>query len=190
MPQTYDVATAAVTAFICVNCARSGQKPDSGGRSCPSVPGFDWPVPVQEVLVPCTGRLQPEHVLKAFEHGADLVLTVSCEGDNCQYLQGSERWARRADYLKTVLDEVGLGGDRLMLFHLPGSATEDMALGAGQPARACPAEASGSQITEIRDTVLRALDHLTPNPLGRAPVAGPAGQTHQEPDRGVQDDED
>ena len=115
--------------------------------------------------MPCTGRLQPEHVLKAFESGADLVLTVSCEKDNCQYLQGSERWARRVDYVRTILDEVGLGGERLMLFHLPGTAAEDMALGAGRPAPVCTAETVDAQVAAIRDAVLQALDGLTPNPL-------------------------
>jgi coenzyme F420-reducing hydrogenase delta subunit len=140
MPQTCDVGTVAVTAFICANCARSEQAPDSpdqehpatpdlADRPCPTALAFDWPFPVREVLVACTGRLQPEHVLKAFEAGADLVVTVSCDKDDCRYLQGSERWARRVDYVRTVLDEVGLGGRRLMLFYLPGGATEDAATG-------------------------------------------------------------
>jgi len=33
-----------------------------------------------------------------------------------------------------MLEEVGLGQGRLMLFHLPGSAVQDMALGAGASA--------------------------------------------------------
>ena len=28
------------------------------------------------------------------------------------------------DYVRGILDEVGLGGERLMLFHLPGTAAE------------------------------------------------------------------
>ncbi len=128
------VGTAAVTAFICANCASPGQTPDpSDGRSYPAVPEFDWPVPVREVLVACTGRLQPEHVLKAFESGADLVLTVSCDKDECRYLQGSERWTRRAEYVQTILDEVGLGGRRLMVFHMPGTAAADTAASTGRP---------------------------------------------------------
>jgi F420-non-reducing hydrogenase iron-sulfur subunit len=160
-----DVATVAVTAFICANCARPGRTPDSASRPGPTVPEFDWPFPVREVLVPCTGRLQPEHVLKAFESGADLVLTISCDKDNCQYLQGSERWARRADYVQNILDEVGLGGERLMLFCLPGTAAEDMALGAGRPAPVCGGENTEVLISAIREAALQALDGLAPNPL-------------------------
>jgi coenzyme F420-reducing hydrogenase delta subunit len=171
MPQTCDAATVAVTAFICANCARPGQTPDSAGRPRPAVPEFNWPFHVRQVLVPCTGRLQPEHVLKAFESGADLVLTISCEKDNCQYLQGSHRWARRTDYVRTILDEVGLGGKRLMLFHLPGTATEDMALGAERSAPVYAVEPPHLQVAAIRDAVLQALDGLTPNPLQTGLVA-------------------
>jgi F420-non-reducing hydrogenase iron-sulfur subunit len=87
----------AVTAFVCSNCARPGLAPTSAGRPRPSVPNFQWPFPVREVLVSCTGRLQPEHVLKAFESGANLVCAVACQEDNCHYLEGSTRCARRVD---------------------------------------------------------------------------------------------
>ena len=158
-------ATAAVTAFVCANCSRPGRAPNSAGRSRPAAPDFDWPFPVREVLVPCTGRLQPEHVLKAFETGADLVVTVSCEDDNCEYLEGSQRWARRVDYVQGLLDQIGLGGERLLHFRLPGTAAQDMALGAGEPVPVAPAEDLDARIAAIRDSVLQSLDGLTPNPL-------------------------
>ncbi len=170
MQATCDATTVVVTAFVCANCARPGQTPDSADRSRPTVPEFDWPFPVRQVLVPCTGRLQPEHVLKAFESGADLVLTVSCEEDNCHYLEGSKRWARRVDYVRTILDEVGLGGKRLMLFHLAGTATEDMAPRAGRSEPARTAEAIEVQVAAIRDATSRALDGLDPNPLYAGPT--------------------
>jgi len=154
-----------VTAFVCANCARPSEAPNSGGRSRPIVPRFDWPFSVREVLVPCTGRIQPEHVLKAFESGARLVCAVACQEDNCHYLEGSVRCARRVDYLRAILDEVGLGGERLMLFHLPGTAAEDMALGAGRSVPVCTAETGDARVVAIRDAVLRALDGLAPTPF-------------------------
>ncbi len=184
------VVTAAVTAFICASCARSGRTPDSAGLSCPTVPEFDWPFPVREVIVPCTGRLQPEHVLKAFESGADLVLTVSCEKDDCKYLQGSERWARRAGYVRTILDQVGLDGRRLMLFHLLGAGTADTALGAGGPTPVYAGEAVGAQVAAIRDAVLQALDSLAPNPLSTGPSGETAEGPHQQTDTSDEANED
>lgn len=123
-----------ITAFICANCARRGKRPSSTNRPVPSPPDFRWPVPVRELLVPCTGRLQPEHLLKAFEAGADVVCVIGCEEDNCHTLEGSRRCARRINYVRGLLDQIGIGKDRLWLLRLPGSAREDMALGvAGEP---------------------------------------------------------
>jgi len=189
-------AAMTVTAFICANCFRPGQAPDSGGRPRPTVPEFKWPFLVTEVLVPCTGRIQPEHVLKAFESGADLVVAVACEEDNCHYLEGSKRCARRAVYVRAVLDEIGLGGGRLLLFHLPGTAAEDMGMGAGpsagqgdenlSPVHSVkyddPQVAEDPRIATIRDAVLQALSGLTPNPLYTAPVARAAEEPYQEVD--------
>jgi coenzyme F420-reducing hydrogenase delta subunit len=123
-----------VTVFVCANCAAR----------------YSWPFPICEIAVPCTGRLQPEHVLKAFESGAGLVFTLSCENDHCLYLQGAERWSRRAEYVRGILDEIGLGGERLMDFRVPDNAPEGVAA--------------------MQDTVLHALAHLAPNPLTPDPM--------------------
>ena len=190
LPTRADDATTAVTAFICANCARPSRTPDTAGRSRPTVPEFHWPFSVQEVLVPCTGRLQPEHVLKAFELGADLVCAVACEEDNCHNLEGSKRCARRVDYLRSVLDEVGLGGGRLMLFHLPGTAAEDMALDIGNHESVCTVEVEDPRIAAIRDEVLRALAQLAPNPLYTGPTAEEAEEAYQELDTSDDNDEE
>ena len=166
----------AVTAFICANCARPGEAPSSAGRPRPTVPNFNWPLPVREILVPCTGRIQPEHVLKAFESGSDVVCAVACQGDNCHYMEGSERCARRVDYLRSILDEIGLGGRRLLLFHLPGTAAEDLALAAGKSVAEYTCEAGDARIAAICDGLTRALDGLAVNPMRTAPVAVSAGK--------------
>jgi F420-non-reducing hydrogenase iron-sulfur subunit len=106
----------AVTMFVCTN-------------SAPRVETQNWPFSAREVLVPCAGKLQPEHLLKAFEAGADLVCVVACDGDNCHTLEGSRRAQRRVEFVRRLLDETGVGGERLLLFHLPGSAREGMEAG-------------------------------------------------------------
>ncbi len=173
-------ASAAVTVFVCANCARPAQAPTSAGRTRPAIPDFGWPWPVREILVPCTGRLQPEHVLKAFESGADLVCAIACQEDNCHYLEGSKRCARRVDYLRSILREVGLSGERLMLFNLPGTAAEDMALAAGRPARAC--EDLDARLAAIRERVMQALEVLPPNPLHEAQTDKETANSCQEGD--------
>jgi len=178
-----------VTVFICANCARGSQTPESANRSRPNVPRFEWPFPVQEVLLPCTGRLQPEHVLKAFESGARLVSVVACREDNCHHLEGSIRCARRVDYVRGILDEVGLGGERLMLFHLSGTATEDIARIAGRPQPGLSPETAAAEVAAIRAAVLLALEALTPTPLDIS-VSEAAQDPYQQVDANYDDNED
>lgn len=172
----------AVTVFVCANCARPGEAPTSAGRSRPNPPDFGWPMPVREVLVPCTGRLQPEHVLKAFDSGSSLVCAVACQDDNCHYIEGSQRCARRVDYIRAILDGIGLGAERLMLFHLPGTASEDMALAAGRRSPALSSKDLDVRLTAIRDGVIRTLQGLPPNPLHEVPVGEVALERYQEVD--------
>lgn len=181
---------AAVTVFVCANCARPGQMPDSGGRPRPTIPHFGWPFPVQEILVSCTGRIQPEHVLKVFESGADLVCVVGCEEDNCHYLEGSKRCARRVEYLRALLEEVGLGGDRLLLFRLSGTAAEDAALGCGQALPDCTIENEDPRVIAIREAVAEALGELRPNPLHVEPADEEIGLAYQEVDYSSEDSQD
>lgn len=155
--------SAAATAFICANCARPGRLPTSAGRPPPDVPDFRWPMPVLEVLLPCAGRLQPEHVLKAFESGSDVIFAVGCAEDNCHYLEGSKRCARRVEHVRSLLQEIGLGRERLLFFTLPGTAAEDMALGAGRAA--APAAEIGALIAAIRDRVAATVEALPPSAL-------------------------
>lgn len=191
MQETRPAATAvAVTAFICSNCARPGIAPSSAGRPRPTVPEFHWPIPVREVLIACTGRLQPEHVLKAFESGSDAVCAVGCEEDNCHYLEGSQRCARRVDYLRSILDEIGLGGKRLLFFHLPGTAAQDLALGAGKPQPADDSEARNARVAALGDQMMQALDGLPLNPMHAAPVAEAAATIPQEVDTLDDDNEE
>jgi coenzyme F420-reducing hydrogenase delta subunit len=130
--------------------------------------------------VPCTGRLQPEHILKAFESGSDLVCAIACQEDNCHYLEGSKRCARRVDYLRSILQEVGLSGERLMLFSLPGTAAEDMALAAGRPARTCAD--LDAQLAAVRDQVMQVLEDLPPSPLHEAQKDAETANSCQEGD--------
>ncbi len=162
----------AVTVFVCTNCARPPRAPAFAGRPQRAITDFDWPWPVKEVPVPCTGRIQPEHVLKALEAGADLVCAIGCEHDNCHYLEGSKRCARRIDYLRSLLGEIGHDRERLLFFSLPGTAAEDMALAAGKPARA--REDFSSELAAIRDRLIEVISGLPSNPL----CAGKTDEEH------------
>lgn len=153
-----------VVAFICENSGRPGRASSSGIRRRPSLPDFAWPLPVREVAVPCAGRLQPEHFLKALEDGADAIGVICCAEGNCHHLEGSRRCQRRLEYVGGLIEQAGLERDRLVILHLPGSAAEDMALSSGE----APAAADlGEKIMAVREAFLARLATLTRNPLGR-----------------------
>ena len=157
-----------LTVFRCAHSTDSALDASATNRqrSRPSV--AQWPVLVNHIAVPCVGKLQPEHLLKAFENGADAVCVLACQDDNCCYLEGSQRLDRRAEYVRGLLEEVGLGGERLMVFHLGGSAREDAQVGLGRPGPdgqrpdGVDAEAELAALHEQMTVRLRA---LKPSPL-------------------------
>jgi coenzyme F420-reducing hydrogenase delta subunit len=154
-----------IVVFVCENSARPGRLPTSGMRYRPEEPDFGWPFPVQEVVVPCSGRLQPEHFLKAFEDGADAVGVVCCEEGNCHHHEGSKRCRRRVEAVSSLLGEIGLGKERLILFHLPGSAVQDMALGAGASAPVTVDPTLGQKLAAVREGIVARVAALAPTPL-------------------------
>lgn len=159
-----------LTAFICANCARGAVEPSARVRRA-SLPAFDWETEAQEVIVPCSGRLQPEHLLRAFETGSDLVCIVACEQDNCHQNEGSCRAQRRVEYVQRLLQDLGMGAQRLMLVHMPGSAAQDMAVGEGHIDKSISAEELSAKAQSIVAQVAERLRSLPPNPIhGPRPV--------------------
>ncbi len=154
-----------LVAYICENCGRGPVLPSSGIRRRPTLPRFDWPFPVHEIAVPCAGRLQPEHFLKVFEDGADAIGVICCEEGNCHHLEGNRRCARRLDHVDGMLKQIGLGGGRLKVFHLPGSAKEDMALGLAPNAAPTVDPALGRKVAAVRDAFVAHLATVSPNPM-------------------------
>lgn len=167
---------ASLTLFVCSNCSRPAAK-GTAARP-PVLPEFQWPFSVQQVSVPCAGRVQPEYILKALEAGADAVCVVACDDDNCHYTEGCRRAVRRVEYVQGLLGELGLEKQRVILQQLPGSARED--LGLNEPGCRCePPAAAGvdQRVAGVRQTVVAALAALGPSPLrdttpAEAPAAG------------------
>jgi coenzyme F420-reducing hydrogenase delta subunit len=147
-----------VLAFICTNCLHPA------GQARADAPAIPWPCEVQEILVPCSGRLQPEHLLKAFENGADLVCVVACEKDNCSFVEGSRRAGIRGAFVSGLLDEIGIGGERLMLVYLPGSAHDELWGKNNNLPEDLP-----RRLAAISAEIATRLKNLKPNPMGKTP---------------------
>ena len=77
-----------------------------------------YPTNVKVLKVPCTGRVDVIHLLKAFEQGADGVYVAGCLEGECHYLAGNLRAKKRVGYAKQLLDECGIGGERVAMYNL------------------------------------------------------------------------
>jgi F420-non-reducing hydrogenase iron-sulfur subunit len=82
---------------------------------------LSYPSNVKVVKVPCTGRVDILLILKAFESGVDGVYVAGCMEGECHSLRGNLRARRRVEYVKGLLDEVGLGGERVEMFNMSAS---------------------------------------------------------------------
>ena len=67
------------------------------------------------IRVMCSGRLDPQFILKAFADGADGVLIGGCHPGDCHYQEGNYKCLRRFHLLKRVADEMGIEDQRLRL---------------------------------------------------------------------------
>jgi len=65
--------------------------------------------------LPCSGRIDALHLLKALESGADMVYVVTCPEGACRYREGNVRARKRVEYAKRLAEEIGLHGGRIEL---------------------------------------------------------------------------
>jgi coenzyme F420-reducing hydrogenase delta subunit len=92
--------------------------------------GIQYPANVKFVRLPCTGKTDIRYLLEAFEQGADGVYVVACPIGNCHHVRGNERGRARVKRARKILDDIGLGGERLDMFFLSGSQAQAFAIAA------------------------------------------------------------
>ena len=73
---------------------------------------------VRIVKLPCTGKVDALHLMKAFEDGADGAFVAGCLEGQCHYIEGNIRAKKRVTYVRRLLEEVGIEGERLEMFNL------------------------------------------------------------------------
>jgi F420-non-reducing hydrogenase iron-sulfur subunit len=103
-----------LTAFYCIYCGYMAA--DTAGAM-----KIQYPANVKFIRMPCTGKTDIRYLLEAFEQGADGVYIVACPIGNCHHVRGNERGYARLNRTKKILDEVGIGGERLDMFFMSGS---------------------------------------------------------------------
>lgn len=63
----------------------------------------------------CSGRIEPEFILSAFENGADGVMITGCHPGDCHYINGNYKTLRRFYFMKVLLREFGVETNRMKL---------------------------------------------------------------------------
>jgi coenzyme F420-reducing hydrogenase delta subunit len=79
---------------------------------------LDCPTNVKIVRVPCTGRVDDVHLLKAFEQGMDGVYVAGCLEGECHFLRGNLRAKKRVGHVKRILTALGINPERLQMYNL------------------------------------------------------------------------
>jgi F420-non-reducing hydrogenase iron-sulfur subunit len=103
-----------LTAFSCIYCGSMAA--DTAGAL-----RLSYPANVKLIRFPCTGKVDVEYILKAFEEGADGVYIVACPIGNCHHVHGNVRATKRLAYARELLAQVGIEEERLGIFYMSGS---------------------------------------------------------------------
>jgi coenzyme F420-reducing hydrogenase delta subunit len=111
---------------------------------------LQYPTTIRMIKLPCTGKLEVIHLLKAIEAGADGVYAAGCLEGECHYLKGN-LWARkRVNHVKELLAEVGLEPERVEMYNM--------------------SSAMGAKFAEVATEFTERIKQLGPSPVKREGV--------------------
>ncbi len=82
---------------------------------------MQYPTNVKIVRVPCSGKVDVIHILRAFEKGADGACVIGCLEGECHFNTGNLMAKRRVEQAINILDTIGIGGERARMFNLSSS---------------------------------------------------------------------
>lgn len=114
-----------IVAFCCHYCAYTAADMAGTMRLC-------YPPNVKIIKVPCSGKVGAIHIMRALEKGADGVIVAGCLEGDCHFKDGNVKAAKRVTHVKAMLDEIGIGPDRVEMVTLSAGMGERFALIAGE----------------------------------------------------------
>lgn len=103
--------------FFCSNCLDSNQ-----------VESYCQQLGVEKrmaISLPCSGKINIQYLIKAFETGADGVAVLTCEINECHHLEGNKRAKKRAQAIDSLLKEIGMGTGRIAVFEVKKDRQEE-----------------------------------------------------------------
>ena len=79
---------------------------------------LQYPTNIRIIRTPCTGKLEVEYFLRAFENGADGILVAGCEEGSCHFKEGNLMAKRRVNHTRQILSEAGFEQERLRMINI------------------------------------------------------------------------
>ncbi|MGD1158383.1 MAG: hydrogenase iron-sulfur subunit [Terriglobia bacterium] len=95
-----------IVAYVCNWCTYLGA--DLAGTT-----RLEYPPNVRIIRLPCTGRIDSNLIVKAFEIGADAVLVSGCHPGDCHYTAGNYHARRRWILFRELLEALGFEMERI-----------------------------------------------------------------------------
>lgn len=108
-----------IIAFCCHYCAFAAADLAGSMR-------LQYPPNVRIIRTPCTGRLEVEYYMKAFEKGVDGVLIAGCLEGGCHFIDGNLFAKRRVNATKKILEECGLEPERLRMENISAAMAKSL----------------------------------------------------------------
>jgi len=103
-----------IVGFTCNWCSYAGA--DLAGTS-----RMSYPASVRIIRVPCSGRINPVFVIRAFQRGADGVLVAGCHPGDCHYSTGNMYARRRFLIARRFMEYLGMDPARLEIHWISAS---------------------------------------------------------------------
>ncbi|MFX0132740.1 MAG: hydrogenase iron-sulfur subunit [Candidatus Hodarchaeota archaeon] len=100
-----------ILGLLCDGCAYPAA--DQVGLS-----GKTYPLNINIIRVPCSGRIAPGFLLYAFEKGIDGIILGACHLENCQFSYGNFILEKRIDLLKELMKSKGIDQNRLKIINI------------------------------------------------------------------------
>lgn len=97
-----------IVGFFCNWCAYRAADRAGTARLC-------YGPNLRIIRVMCSGRVEPQLVLKALREGADGVLIAGCHPGECHYEAGNLRTLGRFHLLRNLVDQFGIERERIQL---------------------------------------------------------------------------
>ncbi|HCY83749.1 MAG TPA: hydrogenase iron-sulfur subunit [Desulfobacteraceae bacterium] len=131
-----------IVAFCCKYCAYAAADLAGSMR-------LSYPADLKIIQVPCTGRIDVIHMLKALEEGADGVMLAGCLEGECHFLAGNLKAKARVGQVKKILTEIKMDPGRVEMFNL--------------------SSAMGARFAEIATEMAERIRGLGPSPVPKKP---------------------